>query len=101
MFSLPIHPCAHRLAPLADQTLLIFPRSFQQEQVQGLPTGNLRDRHHVVPAKVSPFSFHAALLVSLSRIAELRLETPMRSEGDESRRLFPLVTAQNFLHGTF
>src|ERR1019366_3415770 len=100
VFSLQIHPCANRLGPLPDQTLLIVPGSFQQEDVQGLPTGNLRDRHHVVPAKVSAFSFHPALLVAFSRRAELRLETPMRSEGDESRRLLPLVASQNLLHRT-
>src|ERR1019366_8791430 len=100
VFSFQIHSCANRLGPLADQTLLIVPGSFQQEEVQGLPTGHLRDGHHVVPAKVSAFSFHAALLVAFSRCAELRLKTPMRSEGDESRRLLPLVAPQNLLHRT-
>src|ERR1035437_4922170 len=100
VFSFQIHSCANRLGPVADETLLIVPGSFQQEDVQGLPTGNLRDGHHVVPAKVSAFSFHPALLVAFSRGAELRLETPMRSEGDESRRLLPLVASQNFLYRT-
>src|ERR1035441_4577251 len=100
VFSFQIHSCANRLGPVADQTLLVVPGSFQQEQVQGLPAGNLRDGHHVVPAKVSAFSFHPALLVAFSRGAELRLETPMRSEGDESRRLLPLVAPQNLLHRT-
>ena len=66
VFSLQIHPCTNRLGPLADQTLLIVPGCFQQEEVQGFPTGNLRYRHHVVPAKVSAFSFHATLLVTFS-----------------------------------
>src|SRR5450759_3804652 len=100
VFSLQIHSCANRLGPLADPTLLVVPGSFQQEQVQGLPTGNLRDGHQVVPAKVSAFSFHATFFVAFSRCAELRLETPMRSEGDESRRLLPLVAPQNPLHRT-
>src|ERR1035437_9656911 len=100
VFSFQIHSCANRLGQVADQTLLVVPVSFQQEQVQGLPAGNLRDGHHVVPAKVSAFSFHAALLVAFSLRAELRLETPMRSEGDESRRLLPLVAPQNLLHRT-
>src|SRR5580700_1492011 len=100
MFSLPIHPCAYALAPLPDPTLLILPGTFQQELVQGLPVGNLRDWHHVIPAKISPFSFHPALLVAFSGCAELRLEAPMRSKSDESCRLFSLVSAQNLLHCT-
>src|SRR5580692_9301746 len=100
MFSLPIHPCAYALAPLADPTLLILPGTFQQELVQGLPVGNLRDWHHVIPAKISPFSFHPALLVAFSGCAELRLEAPMRSKSDESCRLFSLVSAHNLLHCT-
>ena len=71
VFSLQIHSCTNRLCPLADQTLLIVPGCFQQEQVQRFPTGNLRNRHHVVPAKVSAFSFHATLFVSFAGRAKL------------------------------
>src|ERR1700692_444359 len=98
MFSLQIHPGAYALAPLADPTLFILPRTFQQELVQGIPVGSLRYRHHVIPTKISPFSFHTALLMSFSRRAELRLEAPMRSKSDESCRLFSLVSAQNLLN---
>src|ERR1700745_1333547 len=59
-----------------------------------------RDRHHVVPPKISSFSFYSTLLVSFPRSAELRLEAPMRSEGDKSRRLFSLVSAQYLLYCT-
>src|ERR1700719_884381 len=100
MFSLHRHPCAYRLTPLPDPSLLIPPGFFPQVQVQSLPVGHLWHRHHVIPAKVSPFSFHSALLVPFSGGAELRLEAPMRSEGDESCRLLPLVTPQNLLHRT-
>src|ERR1700684_2536095 len=100
MFSLPNHPGAYALASIADPTLLILPRTFQQELIQGLPVGNLRHWHHVIPAKISPFSFHPALLVAFSGGAELRLKSPMRSESDESRRLFSLLSAQNFLYCT-
>src|ERR1035441_2108707 len=100
MFSLQIHPCAYGLAPLADPTLFIAPAFFEQIDVQGLPTGNLRHRHHVVPTKISTFSFHPALLMTFSWRAELRLEAPMRSEGNESRGLFSLVSAKNLLHCT-
>src|SRR5205085_1584941 len=100
VFSLQMHPGTNRLGPLADQTLLILPGCFQQEEVQRFPAGNLRNRHHVVPAKVSAFSFHSTLLVAFCRGAKLRLETPMRSEGYESRGLLSLVPSQNLLHRT-
>src|SRR5208283_3833355 len=100
VFSLQIHSCTHRLGPLANQTLLIVPGCFQQEEVQRFPTGNLRNRHHVVPAKVPAFSFHSTLLVTFRRGAELRLETPMRSEGYEPRGLLSLVPAQKLHHCT-
>ena len=51
-------------------------------------------------AKVSPFSFHPTLLVAFRRGAELRLETPMRSESHESHGLPSLVPSQNLLHRT-
>src|SRR6202007_750711 len=100
VFSLQIHSGTNRLGSLADQTLLIVPGCFQQEKVQRFPTSNLRNRHHVVPAKVSAFSFHPTLLVAFRWVAELRLETPMRSEGHESRGLLALVPSQNLLHRT-
>src|SRR6266478_4551567 len=100
VFSLQIHSCTNRLCPLADQTLLIVPGCFQQEEVQRFPTGNLRNRHLVVPAKVLSFSFNATLLVTFRRGAELRLKTPMRSEGHEPYGLLALVPSQNLLHGT-
>jgi hypothetical protein len=100
VFSLQVHSGTNRLCPLADQTLLIVPGCFQQEEVQRFPTGNLRNRHHVVPAKVSTFSFHATLLVAFRRVTELGLKTPMRSEGHKSHGLLSLVPSQNLLHGT-
>src|ERR1700756_1814755 len=100
MFSLQRHPCAYGLAPIANPTLLILPRACQQQLVQGLPVGNLGYRHHVIPAKISSFPFFPALLVAFSGRAELRLEAPMRSECDESCRLFSLVAAQYLLYCT-
>src|ERR1700745_3131476 len=82
------------------KTFFRLPGCFQQEEVQRFPTGNLRDRHHVVPAKVSAFSFHSTLLVTFRRSAELRLETPMRAKGYESRGLLALMPSQNLLHCT-
>src|SRR2546427_6592793 len=100
MFPLEIHLRADRLCPSANDPLLIFLGSFEQENVQFLPAADLRHGHQMVPAKVSAFSFHAALLVTFSRCAELGLETPMRSESDESRRLLSLVSSQNLFHCT-
>ena len=54
----------------------------------------------MVPAKVTAFSFHTSLLVALCRCTELRLEPPVRSEGDESRGLLSLVSSQNLFHRT-
>ena len=54
----------------------------------------------MVPAKVPAFSFYATLLVAFPRRTELGLKTPMRSEGDESRRLLSPVPAQNPFHRT-
>src|SRR5260370_22901998 len=100
VFSLQLHPVRNRLGPFPNQTLLIVPGFCQQEEVQRFPTGNLWNRHHVVPAKVSSFSFHSTLLVTFPWGTELRLETPMRSEGYESRVLLPLMPSQNLLHRT-
>ena len=52
----------------------------------------------MVPAEVTHFAFHAALLVAPRRIAELRLKAPVRAEGDQALRLLPLMAAQNLLH---
>src|SRR2546426_1829401 len=79
MFPLEIHLRADRLCPSANDPLLIFLGSFEQENVQFLPAADLRHGHQMVPAKVSAFSFHAALLVTFSRCAELGLETDRKS----------------------
>src|SRR5258707_12217000 len=52
----------------------------------------------MVPAEVTYLAFHATLLVAPRRIAELRLESPVRAEGDQALRLLPLMAAQNLLH---
>src|ERR1700682_2714244 len=92
------HSRADRLRPLADLPLLIFFGRFQQQCIELFPTGHVRHRHHMVPAKVPAFSFHAAFFVALRRCTELRFEIPMRSESDESRGLLSLVPSQNPFH---
>src|SRR5689334_22080779 len=48
--------------------------------------------------EIAGFSFHAALLMSFGRCAELAVEAPMRPKCDELGCLFPALTAQDFLH---
>ena len=52
----------------------------------------------MIPAKESTLSFHSTFLIAPRRIAELGLVAPVRSEGDESRRLLPLRSPQDSLH---
>src|ERR1700719_1973263 len=98
MFLLQTHSRTDRLHSLTNHPLLIFLGRFQQQRIESFPTGHVRYRHHMVPAKVPAFSFHAAFFVTFGRRTELRFETPMRSEGDESRSLLSLVTSQNLFH---
>src|ERR1017187_685260 len=98
MFLLETHSRANGLHPLTNDPLLIFLGRSQQQHIEFFPAGHVRHRHHMVPAKVSAFSFHAALLVTFRRRTELGLEIPMRSEGDESRGLLSLVPSQNLFH---
>lgn len=100
MLSLQNHSCVDDLGPLSDDPLLIVPRAFPQQHIEFFPTGHLRYRHRMIPAKVPAFSFHATLLVAFARRTELGLKPPMRSEGDESHRVLSLVPAQNPFHCT-
>jgi hypothetical protein len=52
-----------------------------------IPLGDTRRlwyRRPMVPTKISSLSFDAAFLVRFGRRAELRLESPMGTEGDEA-----------------
>src|SRR4029077_5767541 len=100
MFPFQVHPHADRLRPPVDHPLLVALGSLKQQDVQFLPAVDLRYGHQVIPAKVTAFSLHATFFVPFSWCAELRLEAPMRSEGDESGGLLSLVSSQNLLHGT-
>src|SRR6266700_7646880 len=95
-----MHPCAHRLGPLADHPLLILLRGFQQQDIQLFPTRYLRHRHQMVPAKITTFALHATLLVAFSCRTKLRPTTPVRPEGNESRGLFALISPHDLLHRT-
>src|SRR5579885_3546642 len=98
MLAFQAHPRAHRVAALANDALLVTLAFCQQEGVQFFPTPHLRQRHQVVPPEVPVLPFHSAFLVSLSRRAKLRLETPMRPERNKAFRFLALRSAQNPFH---
>ena len=54
----------------------------------------------MVPAEVTDFALDSALFVAPRRIAELRLESPVRAKSNQALRLLSLMPAQNLLHRT-
>ena len=56
------------------------------------------NRNQIVAPEVAQLAFHSALFIAARRIAELRLESPMRAERDEPIRFLALPSAQNLLH---
>src|SRR5262249_58081977 len=69
--------------------------SIQLSRVSGLWQGT-----PVIGAKVPPPSLNAALLMSMvdPGMEKHRLKPPVRTKGNESRRLLPSVSLQNLLH---
>ena len=61
--------------------------------------GGLGQRHPMIPPEVPDFSFHAPLLVPFARRTKLGGELPMRSKGQEARRLLAPEPPQNFANG--
>src|ERR1035437_1247144 len=98
---LPLHyqSGSHTLLSPCDGPPLIFATTGDELPVQVGDVESLGHRHPVIPAKVANFPFHAPLLVAFARCAELTLVSPMGTEGDEPRRLFPPLPAQNLLYG--
>ena len=80
-------------APLPVTTAVV-----KQAMIQLCQIDSLRHRHPVISAEVAGLSFHAALLMPFGRGTELAVETPMRAERDEPRRLFPALSAQDLLY---
>src|SRR6266481_7787645 len=89
----------HALASPGNAPLLVAPAPVKQFTIQFRQIDSIRHRHPVVPAKVTGFSLHAALLMPFAGGAELAVKAPMRPECDEPRRLFPALTAQDLLYG--
>src|ERR1039457_5521955 len=57
-------------------------------------------RHQIVPPALAAFALDAPLLVSLTGRTELRREPPVRAKANEPGGFFPLMAAQDLLHGT-
>jgi hypothetical protein len=70
----------------------------QQQRVQSRQVAGFRYRRQEVPAIPAQFILHAALLITLRRIAVFASEAPVRAERDHSLGLFAPVSAQNLLH---
>jgi hypothetical protein len=79
--------CPHRLLVPGDRPPLVLSAGPQELGVEVGQVGSLGHRHPVVAAEGPYLALHAALLVGLGRVAELRLEAPVGTEGDEARRL--------------
>src|SRR5712692_845886 len=100
MFPLHGHRRADWLRMPLNHPALVFLRTRRQQQVQLFQIPDLRHRHQMIPPELPSFAFHTAFLMPLTRRAELRLESPVRTESDEPRRLLPLMAPQDFLYGT-
>src|SRR5664279_2075687 len=100
MFPFGNHPRANGLRAARDHPVLLLLRSRCQQQVQLLQVLHAWHGHQIVPPELAPFALHASFLVSLAWRTELRCESPVRAKTDEPRSFFPLMAAQDFLHGT-
>ncbi len=90
-----------RLLPPGNHPLLSSSlHDGQQQLVELLQVAGLRQRHQVVPAEIARLPLPRRPSRCRARCAELALESAMRPEGDESLRLFSLMSAQNLLHRT-
>src|SRR5450631_1236184 len=97
---LPLHyqSSSNTLLPPGDRPPLIFAATGYELPVQIGDVESLGHRNPVIPAKVADLPFHAALLVAFARRAELTFISPMGTEGNKPRRLFPPLSAQNLLY---
>src|SRR5437879_8059730 len=92
VFVLDLHGLTDGVRLTRDPPLLVGAAACEQKLVQLFQALHARNRHRMVAAEVAHFAFHTALLVAPRRIAKLRLETPVRAEGDQPFSLFPLMT---------
>src|SRR5581483_6618490 len=82
-----------------DGAPLVLPTGGQGLLVQLGQVSRFWHRDPVVAAEVAVLALHAALLVALGGIAELRLEAPVGAEGNEAGGLLPSVAPEDLLHG--
>src|SRR5208337_3037407 len=98
MLSLHDHRRADGLRTPINHPALLFLRTRPDQQVQLLQIPHLRHRHQMIPPELPSFAFHPTFFVSFTWRAELRLESPVRTESDESGSFLPLMSPQDFLH---
>src|SRR5580693_7867120 len=84
----------------AQDALPVQVRAALQIRVQLVLVARCWNRHPMVAPEVSAFAFDSTLLVAASRVAELALKAPVRTEGDEAAGLFPPMAAQDLLDRT-
>src|ERR1051326_6843828 len=90
--------CADTLISPSDTALLVASAVVTQTTIQFRQVDSLRHGHPVVSSKVASFAFNSTLLMPFIWCAELAVESPVRPECDEPRRLFPALPAQNLLY---
>src|ERR1039458_8851671 len=101
MFSLQGHRRPHTAFASLDLARFVLATSALQKLIQLWQVEGPGHARSMVPPEISALSFHAPFLVPAPRVAELCPKAPVRAEGNKPRRLFPLVSLQNLLHGTF
>src|SRR5664279_3554785 len=94
------HRRAYRLRATVKNAPLILLAAVLQIGVQLFQVACFRQGNPVVAPEVSAFALHSALLVATGGVAELALETPVRSKRNEAARLLPLMPTQDPLHRT-
>ena len=79
----------------SDVALVLLTAATTQVRVELVPVSKLRNRCPVVAAEVAHFAFYPTFLVASTRIAELRVESPVRAKRYEALRLVALVTPKD------
>jgi hypothetical protein len=77
-----------------NHALLIFIRCRLQQLVQTFQVAHPWHGDKMVAPELTAFALDPALLMALAGRAELCPEAPVRAEGDEPSRLFPLPDTQ-------
>jgi hypothetical protein len=95
MIALLGHGLPDPLGASIDQPPFILPASHQQQIVQHFEAGRLGNRNPVVAPEVAVLPLHAPFLVTGTGGAEVRLEVPVRAQGDETLGFLAQPPAQH------